>query len=142
MRVVFLFTWSVASALVAAVVVPHHGAVAFALMKAAGMTFNMMTLGGLAAGIGLFIDDAIVGTMGALHRSHAQSPDGAPGGADPIRALSRPLIAATATVIVVFAPLGFVTGVTGTFSRAAALTLGGGLFVSRSWRSISRRGSS
>ncbi len=127
--VVFLFTWSVASALVAAVVVPATIAITFALMKAAGMTFNMMTLGGLAAGIGLFIDDASV-VIEALHRSHAQSPDGAPGGADPIRALSRPLIAATATVIVVFAPLGFVTGVTGVFFRALALTLGGGLFVS------------
>jgi CzcA family heavy metal efflux pump len=125
--VVFLFTWSVASALIAAVVVPSTIAITFAVMKATGMTFNMMTLGGLAAGIGLFIDDAIV-MIEALHRAH-ENPDG-PRSDDPLRALTRPLIAATATVIVVFAPLGFVTGVTGVFFRALAVTLGGGLFVS------------
>ncbi len=44
--------------------------ITFAVMSAIGMTFNMMTLGGLAAGIGLFIDDAIV-MIEAIHRAHA-----------------------------------------------------------------------
>jgi multidrug efflux pump subunit AcrB len=127
--VVFLFTWSVASAVVAAVVVPATIAITCALMAAAGMTFNMMTLGGLAAGIGLFIDDAIV-MIEALDRARVHLSDDMDASLDPRRALTRPLIAATATVIVVFAPLGLVTGVTGVFFRALALTLGGGLFVS------------
>ena len=55
------------SALVAAIVVPCTVAITFIVMKAAGLTFNMMTLGGLAAGIGLFIDDAIV-MIEAIHR--------------------------------------------------------------------------
>ncbi len=83
--VVFLFTRSVASALVAAVVVPCTIAITLVVMKAAGMTFNMMTLGGIAAGIGLFIDDAIV-MIEAIHRSHARSPDGAAVEARPVRA--------------------------------------------------------
>ena len=58
------------SALVAAIVVPCTIAITFVVMKAFGMTFNMMTLGGLAAGIGLFIDDAIV-MIEAIHRARA-----------------------------------------------------------------------
>ncbi|MGH7838546.1 MAG: efflux RND transporter permease subunit, partial [Candidatus Binataceae bacterium] len=127
--VVFLFTWSVLNALVAAVVVPATIAITFAVMRAAGMTFNLMTLGGLAAGIGLFIDDAIV-MIEAIHRAHARGESGEASVADALKELTRPLIASTATVIVVFAPLIFVSGVTGVFFRALALTLGGGLFIS------------
>ena len=65
--VVLAFTMSPLSALVAAVVVPCTVAITFVVMKVAGLTFNMMTLGGLAAGIGLFIDDAIV-MIEAIHR--------------------------------------------------------------------------
>jgi CzcA family heavy metal efflux pump len=134
--VVFVFTWSVVSALIAALVVPSTVAITFAVMKVTGMTFNMMTLGGFAAGIGLFIDDAIV-MIEAIHRTHSDRTHSEradairdAGADDPLRTLLRPLIAATATVIVVFAPLGLVTGVTGVFFRALALTLGGGLLVS------------
>jgi CzcA family heavy metal efflux pump len=127
--VVFIFTWSVLSALVAAIVVPCTIAITFAVMKAAGMTFNMMSLGGLAAGIGLFIDDAIV-MIEAIHRAHARGERGAASVTRAIAELARPLIASTATVIVVFVPLIFVSGVTGVFFRTLALTLGGGLFVS------------
>jgi len=127
--VVYLFTFSIISALIAAIVVPCTIAIAFAVMAACGMTFNMMTLGGLAAGIGLFIDDAIV-MIEAIHRAHS----GGTGADAAIRQataeLTRPLIASTATVIVVLLPLVFLSGVTGAFFRALALTLGGGLFVS------------
>ena len=127
--VVYGFTRSAMSALVAAVVVPCTIAITFAAMAAFGMSFNMMTLGGLAAGIGLFIDDAIV-MIEAIHRAHT----GGTGAQVAIRhataELTRPLIASTATVIVVFLPLVFLAGVTGAFFRALALTLGGGLLVS------------
>ena len=123
--VVLAFTGSILSAVVAAIVVPCTIAITCVIMKAAGDTFNMMTLGGLAAGIGLFIDDAIV-MIEAVHRSRES---GAPV-AHAVRELSRPLIASTATVVIVFAPLAFLSGVTGVFFRALALTLGGGLLVS------------
>ncbi|HKV56475.1 MAG TPA: efflux RND transporter permease subunit, partial [Candidatus Binataceae bacterium] len=112
--VVFLFTWSAISALVAAIVVPCTIAITFAVMKVAGMTFNMMTLGGLAAGIGLFIDDAIV-MIESIHRAHARGDAGEAGVVDALHELTRPLIASTATVAVAFAPLVFLPGVTGVF---------------------------
>jgi CzcA family heavy metal efflux pump len=127
--VVYAFTLSALSAIVAAVVVPCTIAITFVVMAAFGMTFNMMTLGGLAAGIGLFIDDAIV-MIEAIHRAHTGGTGAAAAIGDALRELTRPLIASTATVIVVFLPLIFLSGVTGVFFRALSLTLGGGLFVS------------
>ncbi|HEX4209242.1 MAG TPA: efflux RND transporter permease subunit, partial [Candidatus Binataceae bacterium] len=123
--VVLIFTGSILSALVAAIVVPGTIAITCVVMKGAGSSFNMMTLGGLAAGIGLFIDDAIV-MIEAIHRSRESGGEVS----DAVRELRRPLIASTATVVVVFAPLAFLSGVTGVFFRALALTLGGGLIVS------------
>ena len=127
--VVLAFTMSPLSAIVAAIVVPCTVAITFVVMKAAGLSFNMMTLGGLAAGIGLFIDDAIV-MIEAIHRelSGGQSTENAVSSA--LATLGRPLLASTMTVIVVFAPLIFISGVTGVFFRSLAATLGGGLAIS------------
>ena len=127
--VVFLFTASLASAAVAALVVPCTIAITFVVMKGVGMTFNMMTLGGLAAGIGLFIDDAIVMVEG-ISRARDRGQDANESVVSALNELRRPLIASTATVVVVFAPLVLLSGVTGVFFRALALTLGSGLFVS------------
>jgi multidrug efflux pump subunit AcrB len=88
-----------------------------------------MTLGGLAAGIGLFIDDAIVMIEG-IHRARAHRTSVAEGVAAAVKELGRPLLASTMTVVLVFAPLIFLSGVTGTFFRALAITLGAGLFIS------------
>jgi CzcA family heavy metal efflux pump len=128
MVVVLLFTWSVISALAAGVIVPCTIAITCVVIKATGTTFNMMTLGGLAAGVGLFIDDAIV-MLEAIHRAHepARSDESV---SATLHELTRPLIASTATTVAVFAPLVLLSGVTGVFFRSLALTLGGGLFVS------------
>lgn len=127
--VVLAFTGSLLSALIAATVVPCTIGITFLVMKVAGLTFNMMTLGGLAAGIGLFIDDAIV-MIEAIHRAHARgirADDAIPLA---LAELKRPLLASTATVIVVFAPLVLLSSVTGVFFRALAVTLGAGLAIS------------
>ena len=89
----------------------------------------MMTLGGLAAGIGLFIDDAIVMIEG-IHRARALGVTAEEGVPSALRELRRPLFASTMTVVLVFAPLIFLSGVTGIFFRALAITLGAGLFIS------------
>ena len=127
--VVFAFTFSALSALIAALVVPCTIAITILVMKAAGLTFNMMTLGGLAAGIGLFIDDGIV-MIEAIHRARANGTDTASAIAAALNELRRPLVASTLTVIVAFAPLMFLSGVTGSFFRALAATLGAGLAIS------------
>ena len=127
--VVLLFTGSLVSAIIAAIVVPCTLAITFVVMRTFGLSFNMMTLGGLAAGIGLFIDDAIVMIEG-IHRARAQGSATAEGVGAALKELGRPLFASTMTVVLVFAPLIFLSGVTGTFFRALAITLGAGLFIS------------
>ena len=127
--VVLAFTMSPISAIVAAIVVPCTVAITCVVMKGAGLTFNMMTLGGLAAGIGLFIDDAIV-MIEAIHRELATGESTETAVSAALEHLGRPLFASTMTVIVVFAPLVFLSGVTGVFSRSLAATLGGGLAIS------------
>jgi CzcA family heavy metal efflux pump len=127
--IVWVFTQSAISALIAAIVVPCTVAITIVVMKALGLTFNMMTLGGLAAGIGLFIDDAIV-MIEAIHRAHAAGAETGTAVSTALAELGRPLIASTATVIVVFVPLVLLSGVTGSFFRALAATLGAGLAIS------------
>ncbi len=127
--VVLIFTGSPVSAIVAAIVVPCTLAITFVVLKAFGMSFNMMTLGGLAAGIGLFIDDAIV-MIEAIHRARSLGAATVQGVPAALKELGRPLFASTMTVVLVFAPLVFLSGVTGTFFRALAITLGAGLFIS------------
>ena len=127
--VVLVFTRSILSGAIAALIVTDCVAITALAMRAAGLTFNMMTLGGLAAGIGLFIDDAIVMIEGIhAQRAGGASPDEA---AERAHArLARPLVGATLTAIVVFLPLAGLSGVTGTFFRALAITLGAGLAIS------------
>jgi multidrug efflux pump subunit AcrB len=127
--VVLIFTGSPLSAAIALLIVTDCVTATVLVMRAAGLTFNMMTLGGLAAGIGLFIDDAIVMIEG-IHTERAAGSAAATAVERASRRLTRPLVAATLTAIVVFLPLATLAGVTGTFFRALAITLGSGLAIS------------
>lgn len=127
--VVLLFTRSLLSAGIALLIVTDCIGATVLVMRTAGLTFNMMTLGGLAAGIGLFIDDAIVMIEG-IHTERAGGAGSAEAVAAALSRLTRPLVAATLTAMVVFLPLVAMTGVTGAFFRALALTLGAGLLIS------------
>ncbi len=118
--VLFLRDWT--SSLVAGLVIPVTIAVTFIVLWAIGQSFNLMTLGGLAAAVGLVIDDAIVVVENiALHREAGEHRIEAVRKA--LAEITRPLIGSTITPIVVFLPLISVTGVTGTFFRALALTM-------------------
>ena len=108
--------------LVAAVPVPLTLLGTFALMKWFGITLNLMSLGGLAVAIGLVVDDAIVVTEGIVARveeGHAIDEAIALGTADMFAAV----VGTTFTTVVVFAPLALLSGITGRFLGALALTL-------------------
>ena len=118
--VLFLRDWT--SSLIAGLVIPVTITVTFIVLWAIGQSFNLMTLGGLAAAVGLVIDDAIVVVENiALHREAGENRIEAVRKA--LAEITRPLIGSTVTPIVVFLPLISVTGVTGTFFRALALTM-------------------
>jgi multidrug efflux pump subunit AcrB len=118
--VVFLRDWG--TSLVAGLVIPVTVMVTFIALKVMGQTFNLMTLGGLAAAVGLVIDDAIVVVENiVLHRDAGQGRLEAIGSA--LKEITVPLIGSTITPVVVFIPLIVITGVTGVFFRALAVTM-------------------
>ncbi len=125
--VVFLGDWG--TSLVAGLVIPVTILITFIVLRMLGQTFNLMTLGGLAAAVGLVIDDAIVVVENiVLHRNAGESKTQAIRSA--LQEITGPLIGSTITPIVVFLPLIFITGVTGVFFRAMALTMAVSLFTS------------
>jgi len=118
--VLFLQDWG--SSFVAALVIPVTLALTLIVLWMAGQSFNLMTLGGLAAAVGLVIDDAIVVLENiVLHRDAGESRFQAIQSA--LKEITVPLIGSTITPIVVFLPLISVTGVTGSFFRALAITM-------------------
>jgi multidrug efflux pump subunit AcrB len=118
--VVFLRDWG--TSLVAGLVIPVTVMVTFIALKVMGQTFNLMTLGGLAAAVGLVIDDAIVVVENiVLHRDAGQGRLEAISSA--LKEITIPLIGSTITPVVVFIPLIVITGVTGVFFRALAVTM-------------------
>jgi multidrug efflux pump subunit AcrB len=125
--VVFLRDWG--TSLVAGLVIPVTVMVTFIALKAMGQTFDLMTLGGLAAAVGLVIDDAIVVVENiVLHRDAGQGRIEAIESA--LREITVPLIGSTITPVVVFIPLIAITGVTGVFFRALAVTMSVSLLTS------------
>jgi multidrug efflux pump subunit AcrB len=125
--VLFLGDWG--TSFVAGMVIPVTLLITFIILKATGQSFNLMTLGGLAAAVGLVIDDAIVVLENiVLHRDAGQNRVLAIQSA--LRELTVPLIGSTITPIVVFVPLIAITGVTGSFFRALAVTMTVSLFTS------------
>ena len=120
--ILFLFLHDWTSSLVAGLVIPVTVAVTILFLRITGQSFNLMTLGGLAAAIGLVIDDAIVVVENiAVHREAGESRIGSVRKA--IHEISRPLFFSTITPVIVFLPLVSVTQVTGSFFRALAVTM-------------------
>jgi len=117
------------TAVMTGLVVPVTMFVTFIAMKLVGQSFNLMTLGGLAAAVGLVIDDKIVVVENiVLHRDAGQGPLEATASA--LKELTAPLVGSTLTPIVVFLPLVAITGVTGSFFSALAIAMSVALLTS------------
>ncbi len=127
--VIWLFLRDWGTAVMTGLVVPVTMFVTFIAMRLLGQSFNLMTLGGLAAAVGLVIDDKIVVVENiVLHRDAGQGPLEATASA--LKELTVPLIGSTLTPIVVFLPLITITGVTGTFFSALAIAMSVALLTS------------
>ena len=127
--IIWLFLRDWGTAVMTGLVVPVTMVVTFIAMKLLGQSFNLMTLGGLAAAVGLAIDDKIVVVENiVLHRDSGQGPLEATASA--LKELTVPLIGSTLTPIVVFLPLITITGVVGTFFSALAIAMSVSLLAS------------
>ncbi len=117
--VLIVFIRNLRLTLVAALTLPLAVIPTFVFMRVFGGTINQMSMGGLAVAIGLVIDDAVV-VVENIHRRAAEGADSAIKAVDELMA---PLVSSTLTTVVVFAPLGLLSGVPGQFFRALSLSL-------------------
>ncbi|WP_024538674.1 efflux RND transporter permease subunit [Comamonas badia] len=128
--VLLVFLRNLKIMLIAILVVPAVLAATVVLLQVLGMSFNIMTLGGMAAAVGLIVDDAVVMVEHIVRRLR-----GAEGSPDQrvmraAREFFQPLIGSSASTIIIFLPLAFLTGVTGAFFKALSITMASALFVS------------
>ena len=121
--IIFLFLGNVRSTLIAAITIPVAVVISFIFLRALGVTLNIMSLGGLAVGLGIMVDAAIVDTENIfrhLKESPADSLNATLRGASEVR---RPAAYSTAIIIVVFLPLLFLSGLEGKILAPFATTV-------------------
>jgi multidrug efflux pump subunit AcrB len=123
----FLRNWG--TTFVAILVIPVTVLATFLVMWLVGLSFDLMTLGGVAAAIGLVIDDAIV-VVENIYTHLARGQGRSEAVQTAISEITVPIIGSTITPVVVFLPLTLLTGVTGVFFRSLALTLAVALLTS------------
>ncbi|MFL5615999.1 MAG: efflux RND transporter permease subunit [Gemmatimonadaceae bacterium] len=102
--------------------IPLTMAITVFVMSRVGQTFNLMTLGAMAIAIGIVIDDAVVITENIVRHTHL-NPDRDSAIRDAVQELIWPVTTSTITTVVVFLPLGLLTGVEGQFFHALSITL-------------------
>ena len=119
---IFLFLFSLRSTLVAAVSIPLSLLTALVIMEVAGITLNIMTLGGLAVAVGRVVDDAIV-VLENIYRHRAKGENRLTASINGPREVAGAITAATVTTVGVFLPLGFVGGIVSQFFLPFALTV-------------------
>jgi CzcA family heavy metal efflux pump len=128
--VLWLFLRNIKMTFIAAVTVPCVVAATILLLYALHMSFNIMTLGGMAAAIALIIDDMIVmqeqiirGLRNGTGGHHARVMTA-------VREFTRPLAGSSASTIIIFTPMAFLSGVTGAFFKSLSLTMASSLIIS------------
>lgn len=120
--ILFFFLKNWGTTLVATLVIPVTVLITLLVMKLGGLSFNLMTLGGIAAAIGLVIDDAIV-VVEAIYTRIVTGENRLEAVTKAVGEILRPLVGSTLTPVVVFIPLAFLEGVAGVFFRALAITM-------------------
>ena len=122
--VVVVFLRSLKSSLVLLLTIPTTLALTLVVLNSIGYTFNIMTLGAIAAAIGLMIDDAVI-VVEQIHRSHEEHPDETMpfivGKA--IHYLFPAMVGSSLSTIVIFIPFILMSGVAGAYFKVLAFTM-------------------
>ncbi|TLS66256.1 efflux RND transporter permease subunit [Mariprofundus erugo] len=131
--VLFAFLRHLRITLITLVTVPAVFAITLLLLDLFHFSFNIMTLGGMAAAVGLVIDDAIVMIEQIIRRLRGQGDTGATHEQNIMQAATeffQPLLGSSLATTIIFLPLAFLDGVTGAFFKALSLTMASALIVS------------
>lgn len=117
--VLLIFLRNIRSTLIISTAIPISIVATFAFMYFSGFTLNLMSLGGLAVGIGLIVDNSIV-VLENIHRIRQQGVPAKEAAIQGSEEVTSAIIASTLTTLVIFLPLIFVRGVAGImFSQLA-----------------------
>jgi hydrophobic/amphiphilic exporter-1 (mainly G- bacteria), HAE1 family len=132
--VVLLFLGNVRSTLIAALAIPISIIGTFALMWIQGFTLNIITLLALALAVGIVIDDAIVVLENIFRFIHEKKVKPFPAAILATKDIGLAVLATTLSLMAVFLPVGFMSGIIGRFLKGFGLTMafaiGVSLFVS------------
>lgn len=128
--VILFFLRNLKITLIAVLLVPVSLAISTLLLYVFGMSFNIMTLGGMAAAIGLIIDDAIVMIEQIISRLRKNPDHYHKRVMTAALEFTKPLSGSSAATIIIFIPLAFLEGVTGAFFKALSLTMASSLIIS------------
>ncbi|UOE92560.1 efflux RND transporter permease subunit [Alkalihalobacillus sp. LMS39] len=129
MLVLFLFLRNFKSPFIIGIAIPFSIIVTFVLMYFTNFTLNIMTLGGLALGIGMLVDNSIV-VIENIYRHLSMGKDSKKAALDGTKEVASAIAASTFTTISVFLPVLFITGIIGNLFREFALTVSFSLFAS------------
>ncbi|MFO7668952.1 MAG: efflux RND transporter permease subunit [Bacteroidales bacterium] len=127
--VLFLFLRRLGPTLIVSVAIPVSIIATFVLMYFNGLTLNIMTLGGLALGAGMLVDNAIV-VLENIFRHHEQGADADEAAMNGTSQVGGAIIASTLTTIVVFIPIVYLRGASGELFREQAFTVAFSLLAS------------
>lgn len=127
--VVFLFLGSLRSVLIPVVTIPLSMIGVMFFMQTMGYSINLLTLLAMVLAIGLVVDDAIV-VVENIHRHIEQGKTPFQAAIDGAREIAMPVVTMTITLAAVYAPIGFLQGLTGALFQEFALTLAGAVLIS------------
>ena len=120
--VLYLFLHSFSSTLIIGLAIPISIISTFTLLYFSDLTINMMTLGGLALGIGMLVDNGIVVSEN-IYRHRELGEDAILASEEGANEVSQAITASTLTTIAVFLPVAYVSGIAGELFKAMGLTI-------------------
>ena len=127
--VVFLFLGAFRSVLIPVVTIPLSMIGVLFFMQAMGYSINLLTLLAMVLAIGLVVDDAIV-VVENIHRHIEEGKPPFEAALEGAREIAVPVVSMTITLAAVYAPIGFLTGLTGALFKEFAFTLAGAVIIS------------
>src|ERR671939_307008 len=128
--VVFIFLWNFRSTIISAIAIPTSIIAAFAFLAAFGYSLNQMTMLALTLMVGIVIDDAIVVLENIYRFVEEKGMHPFQAAIEGTREIGLAVLATTLSLLAVFLPVGFMTGIVGRFMSSFGLTSGAALAVS------------
>lgn len=128
--IVFFFLWNIRSTIIAALAIPTSIIAAFALIAALGYSLNQMTMLALTLMVGIVIDDAIVVLENIYRFVEEKGMNPFKAAIEGTRDIGLAVLATTLSLLAVFIPVGFMTGIVGRFMSSFGLTAAAAIAVS------------